>query len=59
MLNQNKPVFSTWDRLNLDKIVSELWDNNIELREANEQLRNDLKDAMRLLREARNKDDWK
>jgi hypothetical protein len=56
---QNKPTFSTWDRSNLDKITSELWDNNIQLREANEQLRNDLKDAMRLLREARNKDDWK
>lgn len=55
----NKPSFHLWDRSNLDKIADELWNDNLKLREANEQLRMDLKDAMRLLRESHNKDDWK
>lgn len=59
MDSPNKPTFHLWDRSNLDKIAGELWDANVQLREANEQLRNDLKDSMRLLREANNRDDWK
>lgn len=58
-MDKNKPVFHLWSRENLDRIADELWNDNLRLREANEQLRNDLKDAMRLLREAQNKDDWK
>lgn len=59
MDSRSKPTFNLWDRSNLEKIVGELWDDNLMLRESNEQLRRDLKDAMRLLREANNKDDWK
>ena len=55
----NKPTFHLWDRSNIDKIAGELWEDNMMLREANEQLRRDLKDAMRLLREQCNKDDWR
>jgi len=55
-----KPSFASWERTTLDSLAHDLWDNNVKLREANEQLRLDLKDAMVLVREAnRYKDDWK
>ena len=49
-MKTDKPEFATWQRNNLDKLCGELWDENLRLREANEQLRLDLKDAMSLLR---------
>lgn len=48
---KNKPEFSSWERNNLDRLCGDLWEDNVRLREANEQLRLDLKDAMSLLRQ--------
>jgi len=49
-MKTDKPEFTKWQRNNLDELCGELWDENLRLREANEQLRLDLKDAMSLLR---------
>jgi hypothetical protein len=55
-----KPNFASWDHTILAKLAHDIWDDNIKLRDANEQLRLDNKDLSRLLREANtNKDDWK
>ena len=50
VVSANKPAFSTWEPTVLAELTHDLWDNNIALREANEQLRLDLKDAMKLAR---------
>jgi len=56
----DKPNFATWNQHLLAELTHELWDENVKLRTANEQLRLDNKDLSRLLREANtNKDDWK
>lgn len=52
-----KPSFKVWSQENLSKLVEDLWDQNIQLRDANEQMRLDLKDAMKELR--KHQDDWK
>jgi hypothetical protein len=44
------PDFATWSQSNLAKYAAEQYQQNIELREALEQVRLDLKDAMALLR---------
>ena len=49
-MTNDKPSFDTWTHSNLVKLTHELWDDNVRLREANEQLRQDLKDAMKLVR---------
>lgn len=51
------PTFSTWKRESLDKYATELTEAHIKLQEAAEQLRLDLKDAMKELRKYQ--DDWK
>lgn len=60
MNNTAKPNFATWEHRTLSKLTHDLWDENVRLRDANEQLRLDLKDAMKLVRQANfDKDDWK
>lgn len=61
MHNNSAPYFASWERSSLVKIAHDLWDNNIKLREANEQLRLDNKDLSKLVRELNkeNADDWK
>ena len=49
-MKTDKPEFHLWERHNLDKLCGDIWEDNLRLREANEQLRLDLKDAMKLLR---------
>lgn len=46
-----KPNFASWDTAVLAKLAHDLWDNNIALREANEQLRMDNKDLSKINRE--------
>lgn len=53
---KTKPSFSTWDRANLERLAHDLWDQNQALRTANEQLRLDRVDAMKLAR--RNIEYW-
>lgn len=48
--NKNLPNFAAWREDNLAKIAEDLYMQNLQLREANEQLRLDLKDAMKLVR---------
>lgn len=48
--NKNLPNFAAWREDNLAKIAEDLYIQNLQLREANEQLRLDLKDAMKLVR---------
>jgi hypothetical protein len=57
MNDLSKPTFPTWKRENLDSFVSELWDAYMQLQDRSEQLRLDLKDAMKELRKYQ--DDWK
>jgi len=59
MTTTQKPNFKFWEHANVVKLTHDLWDQNVALREANEQLRLDLKDAMRLVRQQYSKDDWK
>jgi hypothetical protein len=46
-----KDEFLTWKLENLAGLASELHEDNAKLREANEQLRLDLRDAMKLVRQ--------
>lgn len=46
-----KADFSKWDRNVLEQFARQAADENKALREAVEQLRDDLKEAMRMLRE--------
>ena len=50
MNDTQKPNFASWELSVLAKLTHDIWDDNIKLRDANEQLRLDLKDAMKLLR---------
>lgn len=56
-----KPHFASWEHSLLAKLANDLWDDNIKLREANEQLRNDNKDLSKINRELLkgDQDDWK
>lgn len=57
MNDLSKPTFPTWRREVLDQFASELWDCHQQLHDTVEQLRLDLKDAMKELRKYQ--DDWK
>jgi hypothetical protein len=46
------PYFETWSHENLAKFAKEQYEQNIALNEALAQLRLDLKDAIKLMREA-------
>ena len=50
MLRKLQPDFPIWKRENLDKFAQEAFVRMGELEDANEQLRQDLRDAMELLR---------
>ena len=57
---RDTPTFAAWNIDTLSKYATEQYQQNIELREALEQLRLDLKDAMRLLRQVNvTEDDWR
>jgi hypothetical protein len=58
-MNKDIPNFATWDRNTLDNFAKDAYLQLLRLSEANEQLRQDLKDAMALVRNQYNKDDWK
>jgi hypothetical protein len=45
-----KPNFAAWELGTLASLCSDLWDDNLKLREANEQLRSTNKDLSALLR---------
>lgn len=51
----NTPNFTTWAPDTLVKYAQEQYQENIDLRHALEQVRLDLKDAMKLVREANKK----
>jgi hypothetical protein len=53
------PAFNLWNRDELNRFAMEAYLQMQMDHEAKEQLRLDLRDAMKLLREQRNKDDWK
>ena len=60
MKDADVPNFAAWQIDTLAKYALEQYLQNIELRNALEQARLDVKDAMRMLREVTiNKDDWK
>lgn len=46
-----KPNFATWELSVLAKLAHDLWDDNIKLRDANEQLRMDNKDLSKINRQ--------
>ena len=46
----DQPNFAAWEQTTLAKCTSDLYSQNQQLNEALEQVRLDLKDAMRLLR---------
>lgn len=50
MTTRDAPNFDTWEQGTLARYALEQYLQNLELREAIEQLRLDLKDAMRMLR---------
>ena len=45
-----KPNFQTWEHSSLARLANDLWDDNLKLREANEQLRLTNKDLSEQLR---------
>lgn len=53
------PNFAAWDRNTLDKFALDAYHQLRQLTEANEQLRHDLRDAMAMVRQQFDKDDWK
>lgn len=53
------PNFAAWDRDTLDRFAQDAYVQMRSLTEANEQLRNDLRDAMAMVRKQYDKDDWK
>lgn len=50
MTERDTPNFQTWEHATLARYALEQYLQNIELREALEQVRLDLKDAMKLVR---------
>jgi hypothetical protein len=50
MLRISHPDFPSWQRKTLDKFAKDANERMKELEEANEQLKQDLRDAMKLLR---------
>lgn len=57
-METDTPNFATWNRETLDKFALDAYLEMQRLQEANEQLRQDLRDAMSMLRK-RVEDDWK
>lgn len=55
----DKPNFAAWSLENLAKFASDAYERMRVQEEAMEQMRLDLKDAMKLARQQYNKDDWK
>jgi len=49
-MKTDKPEFAAWQRHNIDKLCDDLWEDNLRLRDANEQLRLTNKDLSVLLR---------
>ena len=47
----SKPNFATWEHALLAQLTHDLWDQNVVLREVNEQLRMDNKDLSKINRE--------
>jgi hypothetical protein len=56
---KDKPNFAAWSHTNLANFASDAYDRLQEQEFALEQIRLDLKDAMKLVRQQFNKDDWK
>jgi hypothetical protein len=55
-----KPAFHTWERASVDRLCHDLWDQNVKLRDSNEQLRQDNKDLSNQCRNAlTGKAEWK
>ena len=50
-MSGKKPSFATWDHTLLAELAHDLWDQNIQLREVNEQLRMDNKDLSKINRQ--------
>lgn len=51
--------FAAWDTETLATFAAEVMQQNLQLQDALEQARTDLRDAMKLARANNNKDDWK
>lgn len=47
---KDMPDFLTWDQRNLASLAKDLYTQNLELREANEQLRLDVRDVLNQIR---------
>lgn len=56
---KDKPNFAAWSLTNLASFASDAYDRMQEQELALEQLRLDLKDAMKLVRQQYNRDDWR
>ncbi len=56
-MQPTEPNFAAWQQDTLAKYALEQYRQNVELRQALEQVRLDLKDAMKELR--KHQDDWK
>ena len=56
---EDLPNFAEWERQPLVDEAFKMYRRLIALQSANEQLRLDLKDAMKMVRQQHNKDDWK
>lgn len=50
-MQNDKPNFAAWDQAMLARLAHDIWDDNIRLREANEQLRMDNKDLSKINRQ--------
>ena len=50
MHDSAKPNFASWERSMVDRLCQDIWDDNVALRAANEQLRLTNKDLSALLR---------
>jgi len=59
MKNSDIPNFAAWSLENLANFAKDAYIYMQKQDAAIQQLRLDLKDAMKLVRESRNKDDWK
>ena len=58
-MNKDLPNFAAWNIDTLAACATDMYIRLQEMQEANEQLRLDLKDAMKLVRQQHDKDDWK
>ena len=53
------PNFPAWERQTLDQFAADAYIRMQQQSEAIEQLRQDLRDAMKMVRQQLEKDDWK